>query len=194
MFTGIIEGVGTIKTIEGNIFTITHPFEEGFAVGESIACNGMCATVLTSDKNKFTVEIIEESRKLTTFGRAETGSTINLERSVIIGSRNSGHNVTGHVDQLGCVAKLERQGDYWLIRVSVDAANRKFLVHKGSVALNGISLTISGVSNFETDPAWFEVSIISHTWEVANLNKLQEGDVVNVEFDVLGKYALNLKK
>ena len=191
MFTGIIEGRGTIKTIEGNVFTITHPFKEGFAIGESIACNGMCATVLTSDESQFTVEIIEESRKLTTFGAAKVEDNINLERSAIIGSRNSGHNVTGHIDQVGVVSKLERQGDYWLIRVNVDRANRKFLVHKGSVALNGISLTISGVSNLEDKEAWFEVSIISHTWEVTNLNSLIKETGVNVEFDVLGKYALN---
>jgi riboflavin synthase len=193
MFTGIIEGVGEIKNIEGNLFTITHPFGEGFAVGESVAISGMCATVLRSDEHQFEVEIIEESRRLTIFGSAEIGTVLNLERSAIIGTRNSGHNVTGHIDQVGKIEKLERQGDYWLVRVQVQPENRKLLVHKGSVALSGISLTVSGVSDLNLSEAWFEVSIISHTWAVTNLNRLQIGTAVNVEFDVLGKYALNQK-
>jgi len=191
MFTGIIEGLGKIEKIEANIFTISHPFGEAFALGESIALSGMCATVIEAGNESLQVEIIEESRKLTIFGEAAVGTLLNLERSAQIGARNSGHNVTGHIDELALIKKVERTGDYWLIRVEVSSDNRKLLVHKGSVALNGISLTVSGVSVLNDSPAWFEVSIISHTWEVTNLQQLIVGEKANVEFDILGKYALN---
>ena len=185
MFTGIIEAVGVIKNIEGNIYTVGHGFTESFEIGESIALNGMCATILSFTGSKFTVEIIEESRRLTSFQILEMGASVNLERAARIGQRNSGHNVTGHIDQTGVIQKLERQGDYWLIRVGIDAENKNLIVYKGSVALEGISLTLSGVGD-----DWFEVSIISHTWEVTNLKQKTLGDLVNIEFDILGKYLL----
>ncbi len=191
MFTGIIEQIGIIKKIEGNLFTISHSFEEGFEIGESIALNGMCGTILGFDKNTFFIEIIEESRRLTTFGGAKEEDPVNLERAAIIGGRNSGHNVTGHIDQTGEIEKLERSGDYWLIRIVIDSQNRKLVVHKGSIALEGISLTVSGVSEIKESQAWFEVSIISHTWEVTNLNTKKIGSPMNLEFDIYGKYVIN---
>lgn len=190
MFTGIIEQIGKIQQIEGNHFTISHEFEEEFNIGDSIALNGMCATVLEERREKgersFVVEIIEESRKLTTFGDAAVGDLVNLERAAVIGGRNSGHNVTGHIDQTGNILALEREGDYWLIRVEVNPKNRKLIVYKGSIAMEGISLTVSEVGDY-----WFEVSIISHTWEVTNLHSKKVGDLVNLEFDIYGKYVLN---
>ncbi|HEY5714401.1 MAG TPA: riboflavin synthase [Candidatus Gracilibacteria bacterium] len=227
MFTGIIEQVGEIKSIEGNRFTMAHSFTEPFAIGESIACNGVCLTVINPspqppslvreegdcppDKGDrpdlsgrgglIEVEIIEESRNVTTFSNSKIGDKVNLERAAKIGQRNSGHNVTGHVDQVGEILKLEKASDYWLIRVRINPENRKLIVHKGSVAVEGISLTISGVSSSsvlkspssqvesENSP-WFEVSIISHTWDETNLHTKKEGDKLNVEFDILGKYIL----
>ena len=213
MFTGIIEQVGTIQKIEGNLFTISHSFEEKFEIGESIALNGMCSTILQTESVKsenlknskpeksekegfIIVEIIEESRRLTTFGSATEGDLVNLERAAIIGGRNSGHNVTGHIDQTGEILKLERSGDYWLIRIRIDEDNRKLVVHKGSVAIEGISLTVSKTSPLcSSAPSqlshWLEVSIISHTWEVTNLNTKKIGSPMNLEFDIYGKYVLN---
>lgn len=215
MFTGIIEQVGTIESIEGNRFVINHEYAEPFELGESVALNGMCATVVEIGSDDFTsadakvtssphsqgpqkqrtisVDIIQESRKLTTFETAQTGDLINLERAAKIGQRNSGHNVTGHIDEVGQISKLEFVEDFWLIRVAVRSEHRAWLVHKGSVALEGISLTVSGVSSLEDQDAWFEVSIIPHTWEHTTLKSRAEGDGVNVEFDIIGKYALNLK-
>lgn len=191
MFTGIIEQVGTIKSIIENRFVINHGYEEPFDLGESIALNGMCATVVLSAKNSVAVDIIQESRALTTFGQAKAGDLINLERAAKIGQRNSGHNVTGHIDEVGEIVKLDWVEDFWLVRVQVKPSHRAWLVHKGSVALEGISLTVSGVSELKSDESWFEVSIIPHTWENTTLKSKASNDGVNIEFDILGKYALN---
>lgn len=190
MFTGIIEATGTLVSKKGNRFTFSHPFKEVFPEGESIAISGMCATVLESTEDLFTVEIIEESRRLTIFEFLEEGSVVNLERSAVIGQRNSGHNVQGHIDERSIIVGLEKQGDYQCVRVEIEAKNRKLLVHKGSVAVDGISLTVSKVSDITKQASWFEVSIISHTWENTTLQDRKVGDRVNVEYDVLGKYAL----
>ena len=190
MFTGIVEALGTIEKIEGNRFTISHPFEESFELGESIAVNGVCLTVVSTDKgqhttyNTFTVEIIEESRNVTTFSDARVGDKVNLERAAIIGQRNSGHNVTGHVDQVGEILNLTKESDYHLIRIRFRPEFAKWIIHKGSIAVEGISLTVSAVGE-----DWFEVSIISHTWEETNLHLKKEGDGVNVEFDAYAKYV-----
>lgn len=192
MFTGIIEQVGTIQSIKENRFVIEHSYEEPFELGESVALNGMCATVVSSTDSSIEVDIIQESRKLTTFGNAKVGDLVNLERAAKIGQRNSGHNVTGHIDEVGQILKLEFVEDYWLVKIGVKPQHRAWLVHKGSVALEGISLTVSGVSDLKGDKAWFEVSIIPHTWEHTTLKSRAVGDGVNVEFDILGKYALNV--
>ncbi len=192
MFTGIIESVGVIKSIKGNRFVITHDYEESFALGESISLNGMCSTVVASSANTIEVDIIQESRKLTTFGVAKVGDLVNLERAAKIGQRNSGHNVTGHIDEVGSIIGLDFVEDFWLVRVQVKKSHRPWLVHKGSVGLEGISLTVSGVSELKAAEAWFEVSIIPHTWENTTLKSRTVGDGVNVEFDILGKYALNI--
>ncbi len=191
MFTGIIEQVGTIKSIVENRFVISHSYDESFELGESVALNGMCATVVNSTKNSAEVDIIQESRKLTTFGTAKIGDLINLERAAKIGQRNSGHNVTGHIDEVGKILKLDWVEDFWLVRVQVKPSHRAWLVHKGSVALEGISLTVSGVSELRADKSWFEVSIIPHTWENTTFKSRAINEGVNIEFDVLGKYALN---
>ena len=185
MFTGIIETTGKIETIAGNLFTISHPFSETLEIGESIALSGMCATVIKSDEDTFTVEIMEESRNKTIFGEIKEGEPINLERSAQIGARNSGHFVLGHIDQVGEIIERKNVEDYVIFRIAVKQENQKYLVHKGSVAVDGISLTVSGLGeNF------LEVSIISHTLENTTLGNKQTGDKVNLEFDVLGKYSL----
>lgn len=186
MFTGIIESVGKVEKIEGNIFTISHDFEEAFTIGESISLSGMCSTVTMIAKREFAVEIMEESRNKTIFGSIEVGVKINLERSAIIGARNSGHFVLGHVDEQGTVIKREKVSDFELFRIEISPENRKYIVAKGSVAIDGISLTISDLGE-----DWFEVSIISHTLAETTLGQKKEKDGVNLEYDILGKYALN---
>ncbi len=188
MFTGIIQQLGKIKTIKGSRFVISHNFTEALEIGESVALNGMCSTVVEFSDKDLAVDIMAESRSVTTFGTAQAGTLVNLERSAKMGERNSGHNVTGHVDQVGEIVKIKPLSDFYLIRVKFNPENRKFLVHKGSVALEGISLTISGLGD-----DFFEVSIIPHTWQHTNLYDKIEGDGVNLEFDIFGKYVLNLK-
>lgn len=189
MFTGIIEQTGKIQKIDGNRFTVSHGFAEKIEVGESIALSGTCVTVLSANEEAFTVEIMAESRDRTTFANAHVGDTLNLERSAIIGARNSGHFVTGHIDEAGKILKISKVGDYRLLRISFSPANARFVVEKGSVAIDGISLTVS-----KGGEDWLEVALISHTWSVTNLSQKKVGDIVNLEFDILGKYILNAKR
>ena len=186
MFTGIIEQVATIQSITQSRFVVTHRFDQPLTLGQSVAINGMCSTVVNSKRGEFSVDIIEASKKITTFAEAQAGDLVNLERSAIIGQRNSGHPVTGHVDQVGTIIALVEKSDFWLLRIQIKKENRKFLVLKGSVALDGISLTVSVLGD-----DWFEVSIIPHTWENTNLKTKKMGDSLNIEFDMTGKYILN---
>ena len=188
MFTGIIEQIGVIKNIEGSTFTIEHNFEQPFTLGESIALNGACMTITAFQGKTFTVDIIEESRNRTSFDIVTVGSLINLERSAIIGQRNSGHNVAGHVDETGSISSITEKSDFWLIRIAISPGNRKYIIEKGSIALEGISLTISSLG-----PDWLEVSIIPHTWEHTNLHTKQASEKINIEYDQAGKYILNKK-
>lgn len=189
MFTGIVEQVGTISNIQDSTFTIKHDFSESISLGESIALNGACMTVTTLAESKFSVDIIEESRQRTSFDTARVGDLVNLERSAVIGQRNSGHNVAGHIDETGKIIKLEEKSDFWRLRISISPQNRKYCIFKGSIAVEGISLTIS-----ELGPNWFEVSIIPHTWAHTNLSQKKVGDGVNLEYDQAGKYLLNPEK
>ena len=187
MFTGIIEDIGTIEKIEGNLFTVSHLYEEVFKMGESVALSGMCATIIKIIKDTFTVEIMKVSRDRTIFGEIKEGERINIERPVKMGSRNSGHFVLGHVDQVGKVLERKTVGDYVFFRISVLSKNQKLLVPKGSVSVDGISLTVS-----ELGKNFLEVSIVSHTLLHTTLGEKKAGDKVNLEFDVLGKYVCQL--
>lgn len=185
MFTGIVEATGTIKSIDGNKFTITHPFGEPFGVGESIALSGMCSTVLEATEQDFVVEIMLESRRRTTFGTAVAGEKINLERSAQIGARNSGHFVTGHIDEVGKISSISRDGDAWRFRISFSPKNAELVVEKGSIGIDGCSMTVAACG-----PDWLEVCVISHTFAETLFGVKKEGDGVNLEFDILGKYIL----
>ena len=200
MFTGIVETLGQVEKIDGNFFTISHGFDEVFSIGDSIALSGMCTTVLDSEKNSFLVEIMEESRRRTTFGEAVTGDFVNLERPVRIGARNSGHSVTGHIDETGEILEKVKEGDYWRFRISVSEKNVALVVEKGSVAVDGVSMTVSKVSSRDGSypgmdlQHWLEVCVISHTFEHTLFGKKEEGDLVNLEYDILGKYILRAEE
>ncbi len=192
MFTGIIENIGKIKKIEKNLFTISHNFKEPFKKGESITLSGMCSTIINFDAHSFTVEIMEESRNCTIFGKAKMGDLVNLERAERTNNRNSGHFVLGHIDEVGKILFRKKPSDFELFRISISPKNAALCVFKGSISIDGISLTISNL-----DKDWIEVSIISHTLKNTNLETKDKGDSVNLEFDILGKYILrneDLKK
>lgn len=189
MFTGIVESMGTIARIEGNLFTIAHEFDEVFSTGDSIALSGMCATILKSTKKEFTVEIMEESRRRTTFGAAKKGDPVNLERAAKMGDRNSGHFVTGHIDEVGLVTEREFLKDFWRFRIEISPKNAPLVVEKGSVAIDGVSMTVSACG-----PDWLEVCVILHTFEHTLFGHKQVHEGVNLEFDLLGKYLLRQKE
>jgi len=185
MFTGIIEATGKLVAQDENKFVFENSFQEKFQLGESISLSGMCATVIKSDKTSFEVEIMGESRSKTIFGDINLGEKINLERAAIIGQRNSGHHVTGHIDELGEIIERRTHDDYEIFRIKFSEANKNLVVPKGCIAVDGISLTISDLKD-----DWFEVSIISHTLEHTTLGNKKAGDKVHLEFDLFGKYVL----
>jgi len=185
MFTGIVESTGKILRIEKNFFTISHHFAEKFSIGDSIAISGMCATILDFSSKNFTVEIMKISRDRTIFGAAKIGDEINLERPAKNSARNSGHFVLGHVDEVGKILARKKVADFENFKIAISPQNQKFIVEKGSIAVDGISFTISDLGkNF------FEISAISHTLKITNLSEKKAGDGVNLEFDILGKYIL----
>ena len=185
MFTGIIESIGTIQEIKDNLYTISHSFTEPFTIGDSIALGGMCTTVIQTHDKTFTVEVMEESRRRTVFWDIQEESKINLERPAKIGDRNSGHFVLGHIDEVGKILERKKVDDFELFRISVNAENENLIVEKGSIAVDGISLTVSGIGK-----NCFEVSIISHTLTHTTLGSKVPNDDVNLEFDILGKYVV----
>jgi riboflavin synthase len=192
MFTGIIETVGTVVSIKprGNYRLLKlkpgHPFEE-LAVGESISVDGCCLTVTEFDKTAFAVEASQETAGLSIIKSYKTGTRVNLERALKPSGRLGGHFVTGHIDCTGKVHEVKGVGESLELAVRFPEEYAEFLVAKGSVAVNGISLTVNRV---EGDV--FDVNLIPFTREWTTVDGLTEGDHVNLEFDILGKYVVKL--
>jgi riboflavin synthase len=194
MFTGIIEGVGHVQNIDGNRFTLQHSFREPFDLGESIAISGACMTVLASTTNTITVEVMEESRNKTCFHQSAVGQIFNLERSVMVGQRNSGHLVTGHIDELGTIRLLQKKDDFWLVRIQFSKHSAHLVVSKGSIAVDGTSLTVSNLSALEAQEPWFEVCVLPFTWNETTFHTKKVDDFVHLEFDLFGKYVARLNQ
>jgi riboflavin synthase len=190
MFTGIIEKTGKIKKIDkkgGKVFFAVENYLKGIKIGDSISCDGVCLTVIKREKNYFTVELMPETLKRTKFKASKIGDKVNLELALKIGDRLGGHFVSGHIDGIGAVTKIIKDsGNYELI-IKIPAVLSKLLPFKGSVAINGVSLTISGAGK-----GWFKVSLIKHTLEETNLSELKVGDKVNIEIDMLARYLEKL--
>ncbi len=190
MFTGLIETVGTIQALSkrGNYLTLTikSKFDtETIKIGESIACDGTCLTVIKKEKAVFTVEASQESIQKTILSEYRSGTTINLERALQVGDRMGGHFVSGHIDDKGIVDSVNKIGDSTEIAVRFNTKFDLLIVEKGSIAINGISLTVNKVSS-----GWFNVNIIPHTIKETTLKDLNSGSLVNLEFDLIGKYIL----
>jgi len=192
MFTGIIEETGSVESFAraGGPWRLrVHATRalEGLAAGDSVAVNGCCLTAAEFDGTSVTFDVLEETRRLTNFGSLAAGAPVNLERSLRIDGRFGGHFVTGHVDGQGVIEVLEARGaDRWL-RIRGPAGCGRSLVLKGSVAVDGISLTVA-----EVDGDAFAAWIIPHTSAATNLRSRGAGDAVNLEFDMLGKYVEKL--
>jgi riboflavin synthase len=186
MFTGLVETVGRIgRTVgrRGNrVFTIQAGFAGELKLGESVAVNGCCLTVTSTDKKSFDVEAVAATLEATTLGRFKTGDAVNLERALRAGDRMGGHFVQGHVDEVGKVRRIEQHSGYWALAVETDRRSSHLLVEKGSVCVDGISLTVASVR-----PGEFVVNIIPHTWENTNLKQRRTGEPVNIEYDLVVK-------
>ena len=188
MFTGIIEQLGTIENVQtkgSNVtLTITAALTSELKIDQSLSHSGVCLTIETIDNNRYTVTAIEETLKKTSLSKWKIGTVVNLERSLRFDGRLDGHIVQGHVDTVGkCINAITKDGS-WEFVISFDEKFASLIVEKGSISLNGISLTIFNV----TDNS-FTVAIIPYTHEHTNMHTLQINDEVNIEFDMIGKYV-----
>ncbi len=192
MFTGIVEETGKVLAFEpkAEAWSLTVSARTALAdltLGDSIAINGCCLTAAASDANSIRFDVLEETRRLTNFSALRPGAKVNLERSLRFGGKVGGHFVTGHIDTLGAIEVFEARGKDHYLRIGVGRERMRLVVSKGSIAIEGISLTVAEVME-----AAFAVWIIPHTLAVTNLGEKRRGDPVNLEFDLLGKHVEKL--
>ena len=194
MFNGIIHKTGKILKVvkEKNYSEIILKTDLKFKksdIGSSLSCNGTCLTITRIKKNNISFYLSKETLKRTNFGSIKIGDLINIEESLAYGNKISGHYVQGHVDTTGLVSNISILDKTWIITFKISEIYKKFLIEKGSISINGVSLTISKVKKNT-----FKVCIIPHTLRLTNLIKLNKKNLVNIEFDIFGKYLLNIKK
>ena len=189
MFTGIIEELGRVRAVEprgedARIVIEAKSVTKGAIEGESIAVNGVCLTALELKPDSFVADCSKETLERSTLGRLKPGAPVNLERAVTPSTRLGGHIVQGHVDARGEFLSVIEHGGSWTVRIGYPPELARYFVFKGSVAVEGISLTIALLTD-----DYFEIAIIPKTWEVTNFSQLQPGDEVNLEVDVIAKYV-----
>jgi riboflavin synthase len=192
MFTGIIEELGSVRSVEARgenarIVIDARVVTAGTNHGDSIAVNGVCLTALDIHDDSFAADVSRETLLRSTLGGLKPGAPVNLERAVTPQTRLGGHMVQGHVDARGQFVSVDSHGESWTLRIAYPPEIARYLVFKGSVAVEGISLTIADLAE-----DYFEIAIIPKTWEVTNLSHLKPGDSVNLEVDVIGKYVERL--
>jgi riboflavin synthase len=192
MFTGIIEEVGAVKSIEraeehARLTIYGKMVSHDAKVGDSVSVNGVCLTVVQKKGVCLSFDAVYETLRKTALGHLASGDTVNLERSMPVGGRFGGHFVQGHVDATGSIASIRQVDNSFLIYIDVPRDLMRYIVSKGSIAVDGISLTV-----VDADDKTFSVSIIPHTWEATNLSGKNAGDPVNIETDVLAKYVERL--
>lgn len=192
MFTGLIEEIGKIKTIKsipgGKQITIAaEKIMDDLKIDDSVCCSGVCLTVTGFTKNSFTVDAVGATLTKSTFASIHEQEWINLERSVRLNDRLGGHLVQGHVNGVGSIGDIEKPGDNYMLKISVPSSLSKYIVDEGSIAIDGISLTIAKI-----EESIITLSIIPHTWANTNLNIKKTGDKVNIETDVIAKYVEKL--
>jgi len=193
MFTGIIKKLSGVEKIfhqAGSLFVeINTPKEWKFRLGESVSINGVCSTVKKVGKKTFTVEYMPETIKKTTVGDFRKGREVNIERSLRLGDLMDGHIVQGHVDCVGKITQVHKVKKSKVIKIQVPKEFMKFLAPKGSVSVDGISLTV-----VDSKKDWFTVSLVSYTLENTNLGKIKVGNRMNIETDAIAKYIFNILK
>lgn len=190
MFTGIVQETGSVKLVTslnggGKELKISCSFAETCHEDESIAVNGVCLTVTEFDEETFTVQAVEETLRKTSIGELEEDTPVNLERSLTLNKGIEGHLVQGHVDTTGVISDIEKEETGWLLSVEYPEEYTDMIVGRGSITMEGISLTVARESGNV-----FTVAIIPYTWKHTNLKYKKKGDKVNLEFDVIGKYVV----
>jgi len=188
LFTGIIEEVGSFEGFTGGAISVgAHLVVSDAHIGDSIAVNGICLTVTHFDAHGFRADVMPETVRRTSLAGLVRGAQLNLERALLPTTRMGGHFVSGHIDGLGRIARIREEGNAILMTVAADTELLRGIVEKGSVALDGISLTVARVGTAD-----FTVSLIPHTRTVTNLGAKRAGSSLNIETDILGKYAVKL--
>ena len=189
MFTGIIESTGILKSIKeiggGLELVVSSTLGSELEIDDSICTNGVCQTVVARDEHSFTVQAVEETLRKTTFDSLKLQDIINLERSLTLEKRLDGHIVQGHVDTTGVIKDIYLEETNWLVTIQYPESFNKLIVGRGSIAVDGISLTVAREDNTDT----FTVAIIPYTYDNTNIKTKNIGDLVNLEFDILGKYV-----
>jgi riboflavin synthase len=191
MFTGIIEAIGEISSLvkeaENLHIEVQCPFTSELKIDQSVSHNGVCLTVVDKKKGSYTVTAIKETLEKTNLGVLKVGEAVNLERAMKLGDRLDGHLVQGHIDQTGVCKSIEEAGGSWIFSFEYDDISENTTIEKGSITVNGISLTV-----INSKKNSFSVAIIPYTYKHTNFCRLKVGDVVNLEFDVVGKYLKRL--
>ena len=189
MFTGIVENVGEVAEVKptpaGLRLRLITSLSSELTPGESIAVNGVCLTVVSSDESGINMDVSPETLRVTAFASLKRGSSVNLERPMRLDGRVGGHFVQGHIDATGTVEEIRQDGDFWWLTIRFPASLAAQIVRKGSIAVDGVSLTVAGV-----DDRRFDVQIIPYTWEHTSLRGVKQNELVNLECDMLGKYVL----
>jgi len=189
MFTGLIESVGVIREVftipAGLRLNVEDGMAQSLSVGDSVAVNGVCLTVSQNGHGAFAAEVSPETARVTTLGRAMVGTEVNLERPLRPDGRLGGHFVLGHVDGVGQIGAIQEESDFHRITIKYPPVFTSCIVEKGSIAIDGISLTVASVSVGE-----FQVQIVPFTWEHTNLCKIEVDEAVNLECDIIGKYVI----
>jgi riboflavin synthase len=191
MFTGIVEGVGSLAEVKGTgggfRVRIHTPLSSEMKVGDSLAVNGVCLTVILIDGEHVLADVGPETSRVTTFGALQRGQEVNLERPMRGDGRLDGHFVLGHVDGVGAIEEIRTEGESHWLTIGFQPTLAPYFIRKGSVAIDGVSLTVAGLGERQ-----FDVMVIPYTWEHTSLKGLKKGDKVNLECDMIGKYVVRM--
>jgi riboflavin synthase len=194
MFTGIVAELGTVsatKPLDGGMRLVIDATSTlaGLEVGDSVAVNGVCLTVVSHTATTFAVQVVDESLVRSALGSLGVGSPLNLERPLAADGRFDGHIVQGHVDGVGVVVSIEDEGEASRVRITIPGNLDRYVVEKGSITVDGTSLTVTAVSDRGADDPWFEIVLIPHTLDVTIFGSIAKGSQVNLEVDVIAKYV-----
>jgi len=187
MFTGIVRGTGVVESFHANRLRVRMRWTEDVKVGDSVCINGVCLTAVEVGEGYCVFDVMEETRRRSNLGSLRRGDEVNVELALGVGERFGGHFVTGHVDGIGTIRRLEKRASQWDMVVECDKKLLSEMVERGSVAVDGVSLTVAQLGD-----GWFRVALIPHTVKTTNLKQRRVGDAVNIETDILAKYVKRL--